>query len=359
MTKLIGPEARYRHDIEHCDYTRDQRQCEAVAKLQQRFEQLTAEPPAGLLARWRKPPAVPGLYFWGGVGRGKTYLMDLFADALPSDMVWRVHFHRFMQRVHALLREHRDQRDPLDKVAAQLARDIRVLCFDEFFVSDIADAMLLAGLLRGLFKRRVTLVATSNVPPDQLYRDGLQRAKFLPAIDLLKQHCEVFELDSGVDYRLRVLQKAATWFPQDQATEQLPRLFDRLAGGHRVSKQPIEVNHRHIPVVCEVEDLVWFRFDDLCRGHRSSADYIEVARLYPTVMVDGVPVMDDTELDPLRRFIHFVDEMYDRQVSVILASEAPVTELYSGERLAFEFQRTESRLIEMQTEAYLALPHRP
>jgi cell division protein ZapE len=352
-----GPLAAYQRALDD-GAAADPEQARAVGELQQRFEQLTRQP-EGFLARWRGPEAVSGLYLWGGVGRGKTWLMDLFADSLPENIVWRVHFHRFMQRVHALLREQRRQRDPLDKVAAQLAKEIRVLCFDEFFVSDIADAMLLAGLLDGLLKRRVCLVATSNVPPQGLYKDGLQRAKFLPAIALLEKHCQVFELDSGQDYRLRVLQKAATWYPQEQAAEALPELFDRLAADHRVSRAPIVVNHRQITVVREIDDLVWFQFDALCRGHRSSADFIEIARLYPTVMLENVPQMDDSELDPLRRFIHFIDEMYDRHVRVILASCAPVTELYTGKRLAFEFERTESRLIEMQTEDYLALPHRP
>ena len=302
---------------------------------------------------------VRGLYIWGGVGRGKTFLMDLFFETLAIDAKRRIHFHRIMQEVHCRLNALGDIEDPLSTVAADLAQDMRVLCFDEFFVSYIGDAMILGRLLDGLFKLGVTLVATSNSPPAELYKDGLQRQQFLPAIKLLKQHTQVVIMDGGTDYRLRLLQQAGTYFsPADEAAQaNLKHLFNESASSQITEDRILEVNGRDIRALQCAKGIAWFNFDDICDGPRSQADYIEIARWYPTVIVAGVPVLDITLENQARRFVALVDEFYDRHVKLIVAAAADINHLYTGKRLSFEFKRTVSRLIEMQSTDYLALPH--
>jgi len=313
---------------------------------------------------------VRGLYLWGGVGRGKTWLMDLFYQSLPFPERRRRHFHRFMHDVHAELKALHERQAPLEVVAERIAKDTRVLCFDEFFVSDIADAMILGGLFAALFKQGVTLVATSNVEPRNLYKDGLQRQRFLPTIDLLQQHVDVIAVDGTTDYRLRRLTQAGTYLRRDapDTTQRLRELFDELAdqNGHpwpgQSSADPassIEIEGRHIPVIRERGGVVWFDFMALCSGPRSQEDYIEIARDYQSVIVSDIPVLDSLHEDEARRFIALVDEMYDRNVNLIVSAAAPPVELYRGERVAFQFERTASRLIEMQSEEYLAREHRP
>lgn len=307
----------------------------------------------------RNDPQVPGLYVWGGVGRGKTFLMDLFFENLSVDAKKRIHFHRMMHEVHDRLASLGDVQDPLDRVAADIARDTRVLCFDEFFVSDIGDAMILGRLLDGLFRRRVTLVTTSNSAPDELYKDGLQRQRFLPAIDLLKTHTRVVNMDGSTDYRLRLLQRAGTYLtPNDvAATTRLARFFDDSASSQIETDVDLDINGRDIRARRCAKGIAWFDFEDICDGPRSQADYIEVARWYPAVIVADVPRFDGTLEDQARRFIALVDEFYDRRVKLIVSAEVGVNSLYAGQRLKFEFDRTISRLIEMQSNEYLALPH--
>ena len=312
-----------------------------------------------LLRREPDTSVVRGLYLWGGVGRGKTFLMDLFFETLAVEHKQRIHFHRMMHDVHKRLQNMGDTQDPLDAVAADIAGETRVLCFDEFFVSDIGDAMLLGRLLHGLFRRGVTLVATSNARPDDLYKDGLQRQQFLPAIDLLNKHTEVIRMDSGTDYRLRLLQKAGTYLvPHDaDATKRLSTLFADSASSQIEADCTLEVNGRAIAALRRAKGIVWFDFSSICGGPRSQDDYIELARWYPSVIVSDVPLMDGMLEDQARRFIALVDEFYDRRVKLIVSAAADVEELYTGSRLKFEFDRTRSRLIEMQSEDYLALPH--
>ena len=299
------------------------------------------------------------MYLWGGVGRGKTFLMDLF-HAHVGVPTRREHFHRLMKDVHARLGELRDVPDPLERVAADIARDTRVLCLDELFVSDIADAMLLGGLFAGLFDRGVTLVFTSNLPPSGLYRDGLQRQRFLPAIAAIERHCEVVQVDAGEDYRLRMLEKAPLYLDArlPDTRQQLEGALPIFAAVTRHAGK-LAIEGRDIPVVAQADEVVWFEFDAICDGPRSQADYVEIARDFHTVLVSGVPQMDPTLDNPARRFIALVDEFYDRGVKLVLAAHAPVDELYVGDRLQFEFDRTRSRLAEMQTHEYLARPHRP
>jgi len=260
--------------------------------------------------------------------------------------------------VHGALHEHADRRDPLVDIARAWAGEARVLCFDEFHVSDIADAMLLAGLLEALFEAGVTLVATSNLHPADLYRDGLQRAKFLPAIGLIERHTHVVELAGARDYRLRFLKRSETWHaPHDEAArEALHGYFRRMAGDYRFPAK-ITVGGRTIPAVRRGEGVAWFTFDELCVRPRGTGDYIEIARSFNTVLLSDIPALDDDEADAARRFIHLVDEFYERNVKLLATAAKGIGEIYTGSRLAFEFERTRSRLTEMQSEAYLARPH--
>lgn len=303
---------------------------------------------------------VQGVYLWGDVGRGKTFLMDLFYSTLATKRKSRKHFHRMMGEIHARLRILKDHEDPLDRVAAEIARDVSVLCFDEFFVSDIGDAMLLARLLDGLFRRGVTLVATSNVRPADLYATGLQRDRFLPAIALLEQHTNVVQLADGADYRLRRLQDVGTYLtPHDAAAgAKLERFFDDCAASAGIEDPVLDILGR--PVIAKrcAADVAWFEFAAICEGPRSAQDYVELARRFQTVIVSGVPVLTPGDNDATRRFISLVDEFYDRRVKLMLSAEAPAERLYLGKKLAFEFRRTISRLSEMQSAEYLHEAHR-
>jgi cell division protein ZapE len=298
---------------------------------------------------------------WGGVGRGKTYLMDTFFESLPFQDKLRLHFHRFMRRVHQELRALKDQKDPLDCVADRLSSETRVLCFDEFFVSDIADAMILGNLMRKLFERGVTLVATSNIAPDRLYENGLQRERFLPAIDTLISHVEVLNVDGGTDYRLRTLEKAQLYhYPlNDMAENSLTESFNQLVIETPRSNYPLEIEGRTILARQVADDVAWFDFSALCDGPRSQNDYIELAREYHTVLISNVPALHAGVDDQVRRFINLVDEFYDRHVKLMVSADKPLDALYSGGRLSFEFLRTQSRLLEMQSHEYLARPHKP
>ena len=302
---------------------------------------------------------VRGLYLWGGVGRGKTFLMDLFYRTLDVEAKRRIHFHRIMREAHERMQALGNVENPLDRVADELAAQARVLCFDEFFVNDIGDAMVLAGLLRGLFERQVMLIATSNTPPADLYAGGLQRERFLPAIELLEAHTDVVEMDSGIDYRLRLLEQAGTYLtpPDDAADERLREIFDNVARGSASNSRQITVLGRDIDTVRAAKGVVWFRFDAICDGPRSQNDYIEIARWYQTVIVSSIPILDARADNQTRRFISLVDEFYDRRVKLVVSAMTPANELYQGEKLAFEFQRTASRLIEMQSSDYLHAAH--
>lgn len=356
--------ALYERECTRLGYQRDPVQERLVAQLDDLRQRLLAPEPKslfkGLLSR-KEHQLHKGLYIWGGVGRGKTWLMDLFYQSLPFKQRQRSHFHRFMQAIHDELKKHQDRADPVESIADKIARRTRIICFDEFFVSDIADAMLLGNLFRGLFDRGVTLVATSNVPPDDLYKEGLQRARFLPAIQLLKENTQVVHVDSKTDYRLRLLEKARTWFDTRAAgtPAALQDLFEVIAGEPGTADSTLTLNHRRLHARRQADDAIWFTFKELCDGPRGQADYIEIARCYHTVFISDVPVLGSETENQARRFISLVDEFYDRAVKLVIAAERPVTELYRGAKLTFEFERTQSRLIEMQSQEYLARPHRP
>ncbi len=390
--------SRYMAAVEEGAVTRDAAQEEIVLRLRELAR--AAAPrwcrrPNPLLSRLglaRRGTPPKGIYLWGGVGRGKTFLMDLFHHSLPGTFKLRAHFHVFMQRVHRRLAHSRGVADPLEAVAEEIAAEAGVLCFDEFFVSDIGDAMLLGGLFEALFRRKIILVATSNIPPAKLYENGLQRERFLPAIDLLEANCAVLELASPVDYRLRSLEQATLFHhPVTAETSDLLRgsfeklaagAFDKLAAGafqklaagafddpaagafdefgaaRRADGGAIRINGRDIPVRRLGRDVVWFDFGAICEGPRSAADYVEIAKLFHAVIIGDVPRLGDAALDTTRRFINLVDAFYDCRVKLILSAQAPLPALYSGDRLAPEFERTRSRLIEMQSRDYLALGRR-
>jgi cell division protein ZapE len=361
--------AVYAQQLAERGFQSDPAQLVAVEKLERLRRRLISEHRsspsilARLLRAGRRPSQDQprGLYLWGPVGRGKTWLMDLFFHSLPFPERRRRHFHRFMYDVHAELRKLKHQESPLEEVAEAIASETRVLCFDELFVSDIADAMILGGLFAGLFRRGVTLVATSNVRPGDLYKDGLQRQRFIPAIELIEQHVELLAVDGPQDYRLRQLTQAGTYLLSGatDTARRLQALFGELADAGHISQDPIEVEGRLIPVIRRSPGAVWFDFAALCAGPRSQDDYIQIACEYHSVILSDVPVLDARHDNEARRFIALVDELYDRNVNLILAASAPPAQLYSGERLAAQFERTVSRLTEMQSEEYLAREHRP
>ncbi|MCQ3828073.1 AFG1 family ATPase [Microbulbifer elongatus] len=359
---------RYERDLQRPDFVEDPAQRAAVEALQDLYERLLAAQAAGglfggLRRLWKKTDTPEkGLYFWGGVGRGKTYLMDAFYEALPFERKQRTHFHRFMRDVHRQLKKLAGEKNPLEKVADRIAGRARVLCFDEFFVSDITDAMILANLLEALFQRGVTLVATSNIIPEGLYKDGLQRARFLPAIDLLLAHTKVVNVDNGIDYRLRALEMAELYhYPLDaEADASLERSFNSLmVEGAEVREQvALDIEGRPIVATRVADDVAWFEFSELCDGPRSQNDYIELAREFHTVLLANVPRFDERSESQARRFINLIDEFYDRCVNLVISAEEPVESLYDGRHLRFEFERTVSRLQEMQSREYLARQHR-
>ena len=358
-----GPGARYAAGVAARQWQDDPAQQAALAALDRLHALLLREPPRASLRTWlgigARPPAPRGLYLWGRVGRGKTFLMDLLAAALPPAIVLRRHFHRFMAGVHDALAEHDGERDPLERVAADIAAHARVLCLDEFFVQDIGDAMILAHLLQALFRRGVLLVTTSNTAPAELYRDGLQHARFAPAIALLEQHCEVLEMVSDHDWRLRALKQAPTWhIPAGPDAERaLAAVFERLAQAPGEAGV-LTINGRGIPCTRAAGAVAWFAFDALCDGPRAVGDYIEIARSHDAVLLSGVPPFGPDNEDPARRFVNLVDAFYDCRVKLVCSAATAIVDLYDGERLRVEFARAESRLIEMQSEDYLAGEHR-
>lgn len=378
----MSPLERYRQALQQEGFTHDPNQEAVVARFDRMYHELLehrSQPGAGtnngngnggssLLGKLfgkRTPEPEPvtapqGLYIWGGVGRGKTHLTDLFYDSLPFEAKLRLHFHRFMRLVHDELKKLKDVQNPLEIVADEVAARTRVLCLDEMHVHDITDAMLMGTLLEALFRRGVVLVTTSNIEPNGLYKDGLQRARFMPAIDLLNQHCEVVNMDSGTDYRLRALEQAEIYHaPLDEAADTaLESAFHSLATleTHRGEKS-IEINGRDIPVVMWADGVAWFEFSELCDSPRSQHDYIEIAEYFHSVLIGNLPVMDKYRDDAARRFVNMIDEFYDRNVKVIISAETQPEALYKGERLAFMFERTVSRLQEMQSHEYLALEH--
>lgn len=345
-------------------YQLDDSQLLAVRHLQRLCDDLAqtgALARIPLFKRLAKEKIPRGVYLWGGVGRGKSFLMDGFYSCAPLAHRKRIHFHRFMQEVHAGLKAAAGKADPLALVAREIAGHVRLLCLDEFHVNDIADAMLMRGLLQALLAEGVVLVITSNSEPDDLYRNGLQRSQFLPAIALLKERFEVVRVEGGVDYRLRELEQAVRYhFPPDDAAEQaLAAIFDAVAGGADETRAMLEISGRPLAARRIALGAAWFDFHEICGGPRGKADYIEIAKRFPTVLVSGVPQMTPPLAAEARRFVWLVDEFYDRRVKLILSAAAALPDLYRGALIGEDFDRTLSRLREMQSREYAELPHLP
>ncbi|MCT8348386.1 cell division protein ZapE [Photorhabdus temperata] len=376
MPSLIIPSSFYQKALSKGEYQPDDIQRRVVAQLDVIHYALINTSPSNpakrkslkerlnkLLGKQTSTTCTPvqGLYMWGGVGRGKTWLMDMFYQSLPGERKLRLHFHRFMLRVHEELKVLQGHADPLDIVADGFKAETDVLCFDEFFVSDITDAMILGTLLEALFVRGITLIATSNIPPDELYRNGLQRARFLPAIEQIKKYCDVMNVDSGIDYRLRTLTQAHLYFtPLNENNERaMDRIFIRLVGKSSEQAPVLEINHRQMPAIRSADGVLAIGFKVLCEDARSQVDYIVLSKLYHTVLLYQVPAIMPGNENAARRFLALVDEFYERRVKLIINAAVPMEQIYQGVLLTFEYRRCLSRLQEMQSEEYLKLPHLP
>lgn len=358
----LSPLQRYENAIASGEFSEDSQQRMAMTYLDNVSRELEAfNPDKGFFGFFKPDPKPPkGLYMWGGVGRGKTWMMDMFFETVPIKRKMRMHFHHFMKDVHKQLNALSGQADPLVSVADNIHKDAILICFDEFFVSNVSDAMILGDLFTMLFERGITLVATSNIEPVGLYKDGLHRDRFLPAIQEVQTHTKVMNIDSGIDYRLRVLQQAELYvspLTKDNA-HWLANRFASLANNQKISKEPIIINGRQININARTENILFCEFRQLCLEPRSAGDFIEIANDYSTVLVDNVPKLSDDLRDPTRRLIYMVDEFYDRRVKLLVRAEQPILELYQGEKLSFEIERTRSRLLEMQSEDYLKQAHR-
>lgn len=361
---MSTPLERYRADLGRDGFLYDPQQEAAVEQTQRLYEQLVAaeQRPRGLLSRLlhSRPEPIKGLYLWGGTGRGKTYLVDSFYECLPLRGKHRIHYHRFMIDIHARLRDLPRSPDPLVVIANEIADELRVLCLDEFHVLDIADAMLLGGLLKALIDKGVTLVATSNTPIEGLYKNGLQRERFLFAIDLLRQHTVEVDLKTGTDYRFRLLEASQSFYVagHDEGEKIIHRGITQMAPDTLKHDRELMINNRPIRYRAMADDVIWFDFDELCNTPRSANDYIQLAQQFHTVYLSNIFCMNEAHDNVAKRFVHLIDALYDHNVKLVAAGEAPPDELYAGKRLAFGFERAVSRLFEMGSESYLALPHR-
>ena len=362
-----SPKERYERDVAASILMPDAAQAHAIDQVERLYRDLIASEvsrTSGFLskifnARSARAKPVLGLYLWGRVGRGKTYIVDTFFDCLSTDRKLRIHFHSFMRRVHADLKLLNKETDPLAVIGRRWANKIRLLCLDEFHVGDITDAMILGNLLAALFENGVTLVTTSNEAPKDLFSDGLQRDRFLPAIALLEKHLAVVELAGDLDYRLRALEQAEVYYTPHTAVvdDTLKTRFIDIAPEPGVANVNLEIDGRAIPTRRRADGVVWFDFDALCGGPRSTGDYIEIALCHHTIVLSDVPVMDKDASDAARRFINLIDELYDRNVKLVVSAAAQAEALYTGSRLVQPFKRTVSRLREMQSHDYLARPH--
>jgi cell division protein ZapE len=308
-----------------------------------------------------KPRPVRGLYLWGAVGRGKSFVMDAFFACVPLEQKQRIHFHHFMREIHARLALLNGQANPLARVAREISRHVRLLCLDEFHITDITDAMLMRGLLQGLFDHGVAVVVTSNAAPEALYRNGLQRSEFLSTIALIKDRMEVVNLDGGGDYRLNALEQAGVYHTplNERADQALEAIFRAQVGGEGEQGAKLQVDGRVIVARHLGNDVAWFDFGELCVGPRSKTDYIELAGRFHTMLLSGVPQFDQHSLAQARRFLWLVDEFYDRRIKLVLSAAVPLAKLGQAALLDGEFERVLSRLAEMQSHAYLAQVHQP
>jgi cell division protein ZapE len=343
-------------------YTLDPSQQAAADRLQQLYDESVeykAQRSNALKKLLANPSAPRGIYLWGGVGTGKSFLMDLFFAVVPVKRKTRVHFHEFMRSVHRELDDLKGTENPLDEVAERLASHYRLICFDEFHVADIADAMILHRLLSRLFELNVGFVMTSNYPPDGLYPDGLHRDRLLAAIDLLKQQLDVLAVDGGIDYRKRAMLRIDAYLTPGGAASDavLQAAFERIA--ETDDDDPVlEIEARRIRARRRAGGAVWFDFAVLCGGPRSQNDYLEIAAQFHTVLMSNIPRMSAGQASEARRFTWLIDVLYDHRVHLIASAEGPPEQLYVAGALKNEFARTVSRLHEMQSREYLEAPRR-
>ena len=350
----MKPSELYLNLIDEGQLSFDEEQAKLLEKFNHLNESLTKRSKS-----WFGQKKIKGLYIRGEVGRGKTQMMDIFFETLNIQEKKRVHFHRFMKILHDDLDKISAQKDPLKKVAKDISKKTKVLCFDEFYVEDIGDAMLLGRFINELFENKVTLITTSNTHPDNLYRDGLHRSRFLPAIKSIKENCEIYELNSAQDYRLRTLEQLEIFIigKGDQGIKELESNFTELTNGEFQDGQKIKILGREINTIKLAQGSLWVSFKEICEGPRSAKDYIEVCSEFHTLFVSNVPIMKGSNDDSARRFIALVDECYERNVNLILSMETELQQIYSGERLLEPFKRTISRLEEMRSKEYLSRPH--
>ncbi len=344
---------------EQCDkgvIFEDPQQLAAIKQLQRIYTDLIHEHHhrQGLLSFFHTPKMIKGLYLWGGVGIGKTFVMDCFYHCIPFPQKMRLHFHQFMQRVHQELKKYQGKKDPLQWIAKDIAEQTLLLCFDEFFVSDITDAMLLGRLFRGLFQRGICLVTTSNVAPDDLYKNGLQREQFLPAIDMLKENTHVMHITTVTDYRLRHLKAAGVfYFPlNDETREKMAKSFNVLTQQERVTTDPLIILGRPIKIKKQTKKIAWFDFAEICKVPRSQNDYLTIAEQFHTVFISDIPIIPPNDKDTICLFISMVDVFYDARVRLVISAAEPVSEIYSRGYMTLEYTRTHSRLLEMQSTDY-------
>ncbi len=355
-SKTMTPLAYYNEQSAQGVIFKDPAQLNALQHLERVFNEIMEEHAKreGFLSLFHKKRLVRGLYLHGGVGIGKTFMMDCFYHCIPFPQKMRMHFHQFMQLVHHELKQQQGKADPLQIIAKNFAAKNLLLCFDEFFVSDITDAMLLGRLFKALFSQGVCLVTTSNVAPDDLYKNGLQREQFLPAIAMLKQNTEVIHIPTTIDYRLRHLKEAGVFYSplNDEARKNMEISFKTLAEDQTVSTDPIEILGRKIKVKKRTEKIVWFDFAEICTVPRSQNDYLVIAEQFKTVLISDVPIIPPNAKDTICLFICMVDVFYDARVRLVISAAEAVDELYSRGYMILEYTRTHSRLLEMQSTDY-------
>ena len=356
-----SPLSWYQEAAKQSGFIKDPAQQEAIQALDQLWHQLIdfKEKRNRFLGRSLRSPISPkGLYFWGGVGRGKSFLMDAFYGCLPYIRKKRIHFHAFMSEIHQRLNKLKNQENPVLALSAQIANEVRVLCFDEFHISHIADAMILGRLLEGLFANGVVLVMTSNYAPDELYPNGLNRHNFLPTIDLIKQQLTILNVDGGSDHRMRTLTRADVYFPLNETGEkELSTLFEQLTQGQKRLPETIEILGRNITCKGQTQETIWFDFEELFFTARSQEDYLRLAQKFSFILISGIRPLSPTEQNEARRLTWFIDVLYDYRVKLCATLSGDLASLYTHGSFANEFARTASRMQEMQSEEYLALSH--
>lgn len=353
----ISPLAQYRQDLTDPNFQADPYQVAAIEVLDKIYGQLCTEAQHqnSKLRFFYKRKMIKGCYLWGDVGTGKSYLMNTFFHCLPFKQKRRLHFHEFMHSIHAELKALQGKKNPLKLIAKRWAKQTLVLCFDEFFVKDIADAMLLGHLLQYLIAAGICLIATSNVPPVDLYRNGLQRKRFLPAIKILQQTLEVLRVDNNIDYRLCHIKPAKVYFsPLDEhSTQEMMHSYHYYAAGDVACHEPLQINQRLLQPIRRAAKVIWFDFATLCESARSSDDYLQIAQQFTVIMLSNVPLIASNKSDIIVRFINLIDVLYDHHSLLVMSIAVPIDQLYSGEKWGFEFKRTCSRLQEMQSEQYM------